>query len=156
MHRRGPVLSVDGVGCARRRPIDLEVRAGEIVGLAGLEGHGGNTFLEALRGGIATAAGDVVRHEDGRDVVIRTPADAADHGVAYVPRDRARGIPCSADPSARTSRMPTSAGTGGAACSSSERHVAGLRQYVDRLEIVLGSPDESRSRRCPAATSRRW
>jgi len=32
------------------RPIDFRLRAGEIVGLAGLEGHGQATFLLALRG----------------------------------------------------------------------------------------------------------
>ena len=73
--RRGAtVLSVRGL---RLRPdgapIDLEFKAGELIGLAGLEGHGGNTFLEALRGGIQTE-GEVVRHlADGREAVIRTP-----------------------------------------------------------------------------------
>ncbi len=87
--RRGAtVLSVRGLQLRPDgRPIDLEVKAGELIGLAGLEGHGGNTFLEALRGGIATE-GEVVRHADGRDAVIRSPADAADHDIAYVPRER--------------------------------------------------------------------
>src|SRR5262249_45055396 len=51
--RRGrTVLSVRGL---RLRPdgapIDLDIREGELIGLAGLEGQGGNTFLDALRGG---------------------------------------------------------------------------------------------------------
>ena len=87
--RRGDVvLSVRGLRLRPDgQPIDLEVRAGELIGLAGLEGHGGNTFLEALRGGVVTE-GEVVRHVDGREAVIGSPADAADHDIAYVPRER--------------------------------------------------------------------
>ena len=40
-------------------PIDFELHAGELVGLAGLEGHGQDAFLHALRSGQAYA-GDVV------------------------------------------------------------------------------------------------
>ena len=65
--RRGDVvLSVRGLRLRPDgQPIDLEVRAGELIGLAGLEGHGGNTFLEALRGGVVTE-GEVVRHHRRR------------------------------------------------------------------------------------------
>ena len=40
-------------------PIDFELHAGELVGLAGLEGHGQDAFLHALRSGQAYA-GDVI------------------------------------------------------------------------------------------------
>ena len=61
--RRGaPVLSVRGLRLRPDgRPIDLEVHAGELIGLAGLEGHGQNEFLEALWGE-NVVAGEVVRH----------------------------------------------------------------------------------------------
>ena len=50
--RRGaPVLAVRGLKLRPEgRPIDLEVCAGELIGVAGLEGHGENEFLEALWG----------------------------------------------------------------------------------------------------------
>ena len=56
----------------------------------GLEGHGGkHDFLDALRGVLGAAAGDVVRHDGERDLPIRyTPSDAAKYGIAYVPRER--------------------------------------------------------------------
>ena len=38
--------------------IDLEVRAGELLGLAGLDGHGQDAMLRALAGSRAAAAGD--------------------------------------------------------------------------------------------------
>src|SRR5262249_45118349 len=65
-------------------PIDFELHAGEIVGLAGLEGQGQDGFLRALRGG----RGSVARVVDGRTVELRSPGAGAKHGVVYVPRER--------------------------------------------------------------------
>jgi ABC-type sugar transport system ATPase subunit len=69
------------------KPIDLEVRAGELVGLAGLEGHGQDAFLRALWEG-PPLSGEVLRVGDGREVPVRSRTQAAAHGIAYVPRDR--------------------------------------------------------------------
>jgi ABC-type sugar transport system ATPase subunit len=140
--RRGDVvLSVRGLRLRPDgQPIDLEVRAGELIGLAGLEGHGGNTFLEALRGGVVTE-GEVVRHLDGRDAVIGSPADAADHDVAYVPRERRLDAVFSWMSIRENFAMPTLArdGSGWLRTRSSRRRLAA---YIDRLGIVLGSPED--------------
>jgi ABC-type sugar transport system ATPase subunit len=140
--RRGEtVLSVRGLRLRPGgRPIDLEVKAGELVGLAGLEGHGGNTFLEALRGGIETE-GQVVRHVDGREMVIRTPADAADNDIAYVPRERRLEAVFSWMTIRENFALATvgrDSHLGWIRPRSSRRR---LRSYVDRLGIVLGSPE---------------
>jgi ABC-type sugar transport system ATPase subunit len=63
--------------------IDTSIYAGELLGLAGLEGHGQDAFLEALRGE-RCLAGRVLRGE----AVLSSPAQALREGVAYVPRDR--------------------------------------------------------------------
>jgi ABC-type sugar transport system ATPase subunit len=63
--------------------IEFELRAGELVGVAGLEGQGQDQFLGALRGG-GSVAGEVIVGERA----IRSPQDAFAGGVAYVPRDR--------------------------------------------------------------------
>src|SRR5262249_46057458 len=61
--RRKPALSVRGLLLrADGRPIDFDIHTGELVGVAGLEGHGQEQFLDALRGGGAIA-GEIVRHE---------------------------------------------------------------------------------------------
>ena len=55
------VPRADGVSVGGGGTIDLELRAGTIVGLAGLEGHGQERFLRALGGVEAPDAGRVVR-----------------------------------------------------------------------------------------------
>ncbi len=69
-------------------PINLEVRAGEIIGVAGLEGHGQERLLLALWGD-GGEAGTVTHHEStGAETRLRSSRQAARCGVAYVPRDR--------------------------------------------------------------------
>jgi rhamnose transport system ATP-binding protein len=68
--------------------ITLEVRAGEIVGLAGLVGAG-RTELARVIFGLTPADGGQI-HLDGRQVTIHSPLEAVAHGIAYVPEDRRR------------------------------------------------------------------
>ena len=65
-------------------PLDASIHAGELVGLAGLEGHGQEAFLRAL-GGAGAATGEVVA---GDGTAITSPRQAAARGIAHVPRDR--------------------------------------------------------------------
>ncbi len=71
---------------AGEQGIDLTVHEGEIVGLAGLVGAGRTELGETLIG-LRCAAGGQVRI-DGQQVVIRTPAQAMQHGLVYVSEDR--------------------------------------------------------------------
>jgi len=68
-------------------PFELEFRAGEIVGLAGLEGHGQDLFLRALWGD-RVHAGSIVKTDGERRDSIRNRRDASQHHIAYVPRER--------------------------------------------------------------------
>jgi ABC-type sugar transport system ATPase subunit len=142
--RRGDtVLSVRGLRLrADGAPIDIGFKAGELIGLAGLEGHGGNTFLEALRGGIETD-GDVVRHAKGREIVIRSPAHAADQDIAYVPRERRLEATFSWMTIRENFALPTlgrDSPLGWYRPRASRRR---LRSYVEQLGIVLGSPEHA-------------
>ena len=70
------------------------MRAGEIVGLAGLEGHGQEAFLEVLCGLRPPASGRVMVVEL-TDIASPSPSfrQAVRRGVAYLARDRrANGI----------------------------------------------------------------
>ena len=64
---------------------DLSLRAGEVVGLAGLEGSGVSSVLEML-GGVVAVPGII--EIDGRRVKFRHPSQAIREGVAYMPADR--------------------------------------------------------------------
>jgi ABC-type sugar transport system ATPase subunit len=141
--RRGaPVLTVRGLRLRPDgKPIDLTVHAGELIGLAGLEGHGQNEFLEALWGE-NVVAGEVIRHLPGRDVVIRSPVQAAECDIAYVPRERGRDSLFSWMTIRENFALPTLAQDsrfGFFSPRSSRRRFAA---YVDGLQIVLRSPDD--------------
>jgi ABC-type sugar transport system ATPase subunit len=81
------VLEINGVVTDRTAvPISLTVRAGEIVGLAGLVGSGRSELLETIAGVRATKAGSV--SVNGVVVGRGSPRHALAAGVALVPEDR--------------------------------------------------------------------
>jgi rhamnose transport system ATP-binding protein len=83
-------LSLRGVGCAASgvHAVSLDVRAGEIVGLAGLVGAGRTELARILFGLTPADAGEI--HLYGERVEITSPRDAIARGLAYVPEDRRR------------------------------------------------------------------
>jgi general nucleoside transport system ATP-binding protein len=81
-----PVLQVQGLSGGRLRGVDLEVRAGEIVGVAGVEGNGQRELAEALIGLRKPDAGTVL--VEGRDIVGWSVEEVRGAGVAYIPEDR--------------------------------------------------------------------
>jgi ribose transport system ATP-binding protein len=66
--------------------ISFAARAGEVVGLAGLVGAGRTEVVRAIFGADPVDAGRILI--DGREVAIRSPRDAIDHGVALLTEDR--------------------------------------------------------------------
>jgi ABC-type sugar transport system ATPase subunit len=75
---------------ANSRPIDFQAYEGEIVGLAGLEGHGQEIFLRALAGLRASSLrGEVAAIDRQRnEVSIHSLKQAYRQEISYVPRDR--------------------------------------------------------------------
>ena len=84
------VLSLKNLGCAAGgvKNISLEVRAGEVVGMAGLVGAGRTELARVLFGITPADSGEIVLN--GQRVTIGSPQEAVAHGIAYVPEDRRR------------------------------------------------------------------
>ncbi len=82
-----PVLEVRNL---RRPPVtngvSLTVRAGEIVGLAGLVGSGRSELAQAIFGITPAEGGEILI--DGKTTAIKSPGRAKALGIAYVPEDR--------------------------------------------------------------------
>jgi general nucleoside transport system ATP-binding protein len=66
--------------------VDLAVRAGEVVALAGVQGNGQTELAEALLGLHQVRSGTI--HLDGKDITGVTPRQALSAGIAYIPEDR--------------------------------------------------------------------
>lgn len=77
-----------GSQAAGVRNVNLTVRAGEIVGLAGLVGAGRTELARTLFGLTPADEGEILL--DRKQVTIHSPAEAIQHGIAYVPEDRRR------------------------------------------------------------------
>jgi simple sugar transport system ATP-binding protein len=92
-----PVLEIKGLrvideqGVERVKEIDLTVRAGEIVGIAGVAGNGQSELLEVL-GGMRSGSGSIKLN--GQPLALSGPGSDGrarrDQGVAHVPEDRQR------------------------------------------------------------------
>jgi simple sugar transport system ATP-binding protein len=82
-----PVVAFQGYGKSRYlAPFDLEVRAGEVVGVAGLLGSGRTETANMAFGLQRAETGSVA--VDGRPVHLRSPRDAIRLGFGYCPEDR--------------------------------------------------------------------
>jgi rhamnose transport system ATP-binding protein len=132
-------LETRGLGCRASgvRGVSLTVRAGEIVGLAGLVGAGRTELARVLFGLTLADEGEI--RLDGSPVVVDSPARAADLGIAYVPEDRRRhGVLLEFPVAANTSlAILRKLSRFGLLQGGRERDLA--RHYVERLRIKTPS-----------------
>jgi general nucleoside transport system ATP-binding protein len=79
---------LDDRGLEAVRGLSLEVRGGEIVALAGVDGNGQSELIEAL-GGLRHASAGRTRL-GGKDVTRASAKDVLDQGIGHIPEDRQR------------------------------------------------------------------
>ena len=88
----GPVLRVEGAtvrgrgGAVLLDDVSLELHAGEIVGVAGVEGNGQRTLGDLLSSLIPLNSGRVI--VNGAEIAANSPGAMAEAGVAVIPEDR--------------------------------------------------------------------
>ncbi len=141
-----PVLTVRKVGCTASgvRDISFDLRAGEILGLAGLVGAGRTELARVLFGITPADSGEIIL--EGKAVSIRSPREAVDHGIAYVPEDRRRhGVILEMAVAANvTMSIHPELFPGGWLRFKAERELA--KKYVDELSVKTSGVET------PAAT----
>jgi ABC-type uncharacterized transport system ATPase subunit len=88
------VLKVEGLrvrdarGLESVRGVSFDVRAGEILGIAGVQGNGQTELVEALTGMRSTLGGRMTF--SGKDMTGKSPRPITETGMAHIPEDRQR------------------------------------------------------------------
>ena len=88
--RARPVISIRGARGLAFSDVDLDVHAGEIVGMAGLVGSGRTEIVRAVIGADPLLAGQV--ELNGRPVRIASPRDAVRHGISFISEERRTSV----------------------------------------------------------------
>ena len=123
------------------RNINLSVRAGEIVGIAGLVGAGRTEFARAIFGLDTADAGEILLH--GKSIVNTHPRDGIRHKIAYLPEDRRKhgvilDLPISSNITLASLKILSSFG---GMNFKKERELAA--EYTKRLGVKTGSIHDS-------------
>ena len=82
------VFEVKGLTGERPKDISFALRRGEILGVAGLVGAGRTELMRMIFGADPVLKGQILL--DGRPVSIKSPRQAVEKGIGYVPEDRKR------------------------------------------------------------------
>jgi ribose transport system ATP-binding protein len=125
------------------RDVGFEVRAGEIVGLAGLMGSGRTETLRCLFGADVAQAGRL--HLQGRASTrpIRSPREAVEHGIGLLPEDRRlQGLLTAwpVRPNLTLTRLESLAASGGWVDMNRERRAA--EALAARLDVRCQSIEQ--------------
>jgi simple sugar transport system ATP-binding protein len=89
---KGDVLEIEGLcandhrGIEAVKDINLIIKGGEILGIAGVDGNGQTEFLEVLTGLRKPTKGKVILN--GKDIYGKSPREIFDSGVGHIPEDR--------------------------------------------------------------------
>ncbi|MCD2183465.1 sugar ABC transporter ATP-binding protein [Rhizobium sp. GN54] len=136
-----PVLTVSGY----RHPtefedINFELRRGEILGFYGLVGAGRSEFMQSLIGITRPSAGAV--RLDDRVLVIRSPAEAIEAGIVYVPEERGRQGAIIGMPIFQNVTLPSLTRTSRSGFLRMAEEFRLAREYTSRLDLRAASLDQ--------------
>jgi inositol transport system ATP-binding protein len=122
--------------------VDLDVRAGEILGIAGLVGSGRTELARAVFGADPIAGGTITL--DGEPIAPRSPADALALGIGLVPEDRKQqAIFAMLSILNNFSVATLDRFSNGLGIMSDRRERAALAEYRKTLSIRMASPEQT-------------
>ncbi|WP_181348647.1 ABC transporter ATP-binding protein [Thalassobacillus sp. CUG 92003] len=76
----------DSRGVEMVKGVNLDVHAGEIVGIAGVDGNGQTELIEAITGLRKSDSGSITIH--GQNIANQTPRKVTESGISHIPQDR--------------------------------------------------------------------
>ncbi len=91
-HPKEEVLKIDNLVVKDSRNVtvidslNLSVKAGEIVGIAGVDGNGQSELIEAITGLMSSESGSILLN--GKDIRNQRPRSITEAGVGHIPQDR--------------------------------------------------------------------
>jgi simple sugar transport system ATP-binding protein len=135
-------VSADGdLGIKALHGISLGVRAGEIVGLAGVSGNGQRQLAEVISGARPRTSGDVLLA--GRKLRNADPEEAIEKGIAHIPEDRmgtgvAPGLSIADNLILKSHKRPPISQWG---VLRQSRVVANGRSLMERFAVAAPGPD---------------
>jgi ribose transport system ATP-binding protein len=127
------VVEAEGLGLSGAyRNVSFKLHEGEILGVAGVIGSGREELSRTLAGLAPHDAGRLrIR---GGDIVLASPADAVDHGIGYLPRERrTEGLVLFLSVAANITLPDLPKGLGGMIDTQAERRIAS--DWVKRLGV---------------------
>ncbi len=84
--RDAELLKLDGLTASGFKDIGFRLRKGEILGITGLADSGRNELAMAISGVVPAHSGSI--RLEGNVTEVKSPAEAIERGIGYVPEDR--------------------------------------------------------------------
>lgn len=128
------VLSVSGL-ChpTEFHDVSFEVKKGEILGFYGLVGAGRSEVMQAVFGLTKTSAGSISL--EGKTLMPKSPADAVEAGIVYVPEERGKQGVITGEPIFKNVSLPSLDKTSRSGFLRMAEEFALSRTYTERLDL---------------------
>lgn len=137
-----PILQVNGYSHPTEfDDISFTLNRGEILGFYGLVGAGRSECMQSLFGVTRPSSGTLLIN--GKAVTPKSPADAIDHGLVYVPEDRGHQGAITALSIVDNIALPSLSATSNKGFVRMAREYALARQYTQRLELKAAALDQT-------------
>src|SRR5690606_36242110 len=117
--------------------VSFSVKKGEILGFYGLVGAGRSEVMQAVFGMTRPSAGTIVL--EGKGVAPKSPADAVDAGIVYVPEERGKQGVITGEPIFKNVSLPSLGKTSKSGFLRMAEEFALARTYTERLDLRASS-----------------